>query len=206
MNNLKSLSFDRSVLLLLVSNIAVIILAVVQKWELSTTLWIYWLQSIIIGFFNFLRILILKNFSVENYKINNQPATNSVSTKLFTAFFFAFHYGFFHFIYAFFLMVLIKEQNIAIMSVGLGGAVFFTDHFFSFLHNKKADEESKPNIGKIMFSPYTRIIPMHLIILLGAGLFLTSQNQLLLIFFLLLKTGVDIISHVRKHDLYRSQT
>lgn len=196
---------DRSTLLLILSNILVIILAVWQKWELSTTLWIYWLQSIIIGFFNFIRILTLKNFSVENYKINNQPATNSASTKLFTAFFFAFHYGFFHFIYAIFLMVLIKEQNIAIMSIALGGAVFFTDHFFSFLHNKKADEESKPNIGKIMFSPYARIIPMHLIILLGAGLFLTSQNQLLLIFFLLLKTLVDIVAHTRKHSLNKSK-
>jgi len=195
---------DRSTLFLIVSNLLVIIFAVWQKWELSTTLWIYWLQSIIIGFFNFLRILTLKNFSVENYKINNQPAANSLSTKLFTAFFFAFHYGFFHLVYAFFLIFLIRTQDIQIASIGLGGAIFFVDHFFSFLHNKKTDDKTNPNIGKIMFSPYARIIPMHLIILFGAGLFLNSQNQLLLIFFLLLKTAVDIIMHIKKHSL--SQT
>src|SRR3989344_624904 len=49
--------FDSSTLGLLLSNVIVIVLAVAQKWDISTALWVYWLQSIIIGFFNFLRIL-----------------------------------------------------------------------------------------------------------------------------------------------------
>lgn len=73
-----------STIILLVSNLIVIILAVIQKWDTSTVLWVYWMQSIIIGFFQFLRILSLKKFSTENFKINNQPASPTTQTKTFT--------------------------------------------------------------------------------------------------------------------------
>lgn len=111
MNNLKKYLADSSLLSLFFSNILVIILAIVQKWDISTVLWVYWMQSVVIGFFQFLRILSLKKFSTENFSINNQPASPTTQTKTFTAFFFTFHYGFFHFIYAIFLFNLFKPDH-----------------------------------------------------------------------------------------------
>lgn len=190
-----------STLSLFISNLIIIVLAIIQTWDIATVLWVYWMQSIIIGFFQFLRILSLKNFSTENFKINNQPATSTQSTKTFTAFFFAFHYGFFHFIYAIFLFNFFQnDTNFNLQNILIGFGVFFTNHLFSFIHNKISDEKLKPNIGTLMFQPYLRIIPMHLIIILGA----MFENQTKLIFFLSLKTLADLIFHILKHKTNRS--
>jgi len=190
--------FDSSTLGLLLSNVIVIVLAVAQKWDISTALWVYWPDFIIIGFFNFLRILSLKHFSTENFEINHQPASPTTSTKLFTAFFFLFHYGFFHFIYAIFLSEFIPPTNLrfAASDVLLGGAIFFANHFYSFLHNRINDQKLVPNIGSVLFAPYKRIIPMHLTLIVGA----LFHDQIKLILFLGIKTVVDLVSHTAKHQ------
>lgn len=193
---------DPSSISLLLSNFIVIILAVTQNWDVSTLLWIYWIQSIIIGFFQFLKILSLKQFSTENFTINNQPAQPTINTKLFTAFFFLFHYGFFHFIYAIFLASVVAKAPENLLSILIGSAIFFLNHLYSFVHNKINDQKLTPNIGKIMFSPYARIIPMHLVIIVGALL----TNQVLLVAFLLLKTVIDLLTHIFKHNQLTQRT
>lgn len=195
MGKLREIPTDSSVISLLFSNILIIILAIVQRWEITTILWTYWEQSIIIGFFNFLRILSLKNFSTENFTINNHPALPTPQTKVFTAFFFVLHYGFFHLIYAIFLFQFFSSgQTLDLNYLFLGGLIFFLNHLFSYWHNKKIDEQKTQNIGQLMLAPYTRIIPMHLIIILGAFI---GQSTLLI--FLLLKSTVDILMHAAKH-------
>jgi len=56
---------DISTWILLASNIWVLILYLKDGADLGTILIIYWIQSVIIGFFNFFRILGLKEFSTE---------------------------------------------------------------------------------------------------------------------------------------------
>jgi hypothetical protein len=195
-NFFKQYTKDLSLISLLFSNVFIIILAIVENWNASTVLWIYWMQSVTIGFFNFFRILSLKNFSTEGFKIDNQHVLPTTRTKIHSAFFFFFHYGFFHFIYAIFLFNLFKlTQEINIFYLFSGGLVFFINHLFSFLYNKAKDSQQKQNIGKIMLTPYLRIIPMHVIIIFGAIL-----GQASLIVFLLIKTFVDLIFHNRKHS------
>ncbi len=159
---------------LLVSNLIVIILAIVQKWDTSTVLWVYWMQSVIIGFFQFLRILSLEKFR---------------------AFFFIFHYGFFHFIYAIFLASVVAKSPENFLSILIGSSIFFINHLYSYIHNKIVDEKVKQNISKLMFAPYARIIPMHLIIIFGVIL-----GPSMLIVFLVLKTFSDAITHTLKHQ------
>lgn len=185
-----------SVVSLLVSNAVVIIMAVVQKWDVSTVLWVYWMQSIFIGIFQFIRILSLKQFSTENFTINNRPALPTSQTKIFTAFFFIFHYSFFHFIYAIFLFNLFKSQSLDLTYLFIGGLIFFTNHTFSYFHNRIADRQKTQKIGRLMFAPYARIIPMHLIIIFGVIL-----GQSTLVIFLLLKTLIDLILHIIKHQI-----
>ncbi|MBI2315165.1 hypothetical protein HYU93_03890 [Candidatus Daviesbacteria bacterium] len=193
---MKKLLSGSSAISLLFSNIIVIILAVVQKWDVSTVLRVYWMQSIIIGFFQFFRILSLRNFSTENLKINNQPAPSTFQTKIYIAFFFIFHYGFFHFIYAIFLFNFFTNQALDLNYLFLGGSIFFLNHSFSFYQNRIIDKQQTQNIGQLMFAPYARIIPTHLIIVFGAIL-----GQSALIIFLFLKTLVDLIMHTLKHKM-----
>ena len=56
---------DHSTLFLIISNIVMIIFALVENWDLLTIMFIYWCQSLIIGFFTFLKMLTLKDFSVD---------------------------------------------------------------------------------------------------------------------------------------------
>lgn len=46
-----------------------------------------------------------------------------------------------------------------------------------------------------MFTPYARIVPMHLIVMVGT----LMGGELLLVLFLVLKTLVDLAMHVAKH-------
>jgi hypothetical protein len=99
----RNLFGDLSLWSLLLSNLATIFSAIKENWNLLTIMWVYWFQSITIGFFNFIRILQLKKFSTKGVEIGNQPAKPTRGTKISIAFFFLFHYGLFHVAYMMFL-------------------------------------------------------------------------------------------------------
>ncbi|MCD6381527.1 MAG: hypothetical protein J7L43_00925 [Candidatus Aenigmarchaeota archaeon] len=77
---------------LLTVNLLTILLALFQNWNFLVLVWIFWFQNIIVGFFNFLRILTLKN---EN-----------LGKRIVYAFGFFLHYGGIHLAYAIFLFVI----------------------------------------------------------------------------------------------------
>lgn len=198
----RNLLTDPSLWLLLFSNLVTIFFATKEGWNLSTIMWVYWFQSITIGFFNFVRILQLKEFSTEGFKINGQPAQPTQSTKIFTAFFFLFHYGFFHFGYLIFLLTGTFGKSIGgvsfldTRSIFLAALLFFVNHLFSYFYNRPRDTK-KQNIGSLMFYPYARIIPMHLTIILGSS-FVSA-----LPFFLVFKTFSDTVMHIVEHKVLR---
>jgi hypothetical protein len=198
----ESLSRDRSVTWLLLSNLLTLVLAVWQHWDVAELLWIYWGQSVIIGYFNVHRILGLGHFSTEGFQINNRPVKPTRATQRQTALFFALHYGIFHVGY---LVFLLDDARIgggfARVSVALCILVFYFTHRFSWRYHQMREAGRVPNIGHIMFFPYVRIIPMHLTILLG-GL-VSGSNPVALALFLLLKTGADIAMHVIQHAMAR---
>lgn len=198
MNLARHFQADRSVVALVLSNLVTIGFAVIQRWDISHVMLIYWGQSVVIGIFNWRRILDLKQFSTEGFRINDRPVQPTRKTQLQTAWFFAFHYGFFHFVYFLFL-VGVKKSLSGISAVGVVVCIltFFANHLFSYFHNKKRDASRVPNIGTIMFFPYARIIPMHLTIIFGCYFAKGSGGELLL--FLGLKTVADIIMHMVEH-------
>lgn len=104
-NILRNALLDSSTWVLLASNLIVAYLAVVESWSLVTIMLIYWFQSVIIGFFNFIRILQLKEFSTKGFRIMNKRPVPTQATKTFVAFFFLFHYGFFHVGYLIFITI-----------------------------------------------------------------------------------------------------
>lgn len=193
---------DRSASLLIFSNLIIIVLAVVQRWQLIELLWVYWLQNIIIGFFNWRRMLNLKEFSTENLKSNGLQPPPTRKTKRSMARFFLFHYGFFHAAYLFFLLQFINDIPTQVMLHGtIGLTIFFFNHSFSYRYNRELDDASLPNIGNIMFLPYLRIIPMHLVIWFAAAMGIRSLWSLIL--FLLLKTTADVLMHLIEHAINR---
>lgn len=183
--------------MLLISNIITIYLALTRGWGVFSLMLIYWFQSVIIGVFNFIRILQLKDFSTEGFTINDVPAKPTFGTKIFTAIFFAFHYGFFHLgyliaIWSFNENGFSQGELVSILSVAV---MFFVSHLVSYLFYRPKDGK-KQNIGHLMSYIYARIVPMHLTIMFG---FIFNG----LILFLILKTVADLVMHIIEHRIFR---
>lgn len=197
---------DPSTWVLIIANLVVIALAVVQNWSLIDLLWVYWTQSVIIGIINVGRILSLQNYSTEGFKVNGRSVLPTEKTKKQVAGFFAFHYGFFHLVYAIFLSVFTHQFfNSTIASVLpyilLAAIIFLVNHLFSYKYNRPRDEK-KQNIGRVMFFPYLRIIPMHITIIAGGALLSKGQADAAtgaVVLFLFLKTIADVIMHLVEH-------
>jgi hypothetical protein len=202
LNLIESFQKDSSAKVLILSNAITIVLAVAFNWNFFVILWTFWIQSVLIGIFNFFRIITLKNFSVEGFRISGFQTNKTAFTKIFAAFFFAFHYGFFHLIYAVFLGVFTFASKSLSFSdvffIFFAGLIFFFNHLFSFFYFK--NKEKTWRLKTIFFFPYARIIPMHLIIIFGGPfLALGMASVPLLVGFLLLKTGADVIMHFIEH-------
>lgn len=194
---------DVSLWAIIGGNILTMVLAYVEGWSMGPILWIYWAQSVTIGLANVVRMLTLKEFSTKGLKMNNSPVPETQAAKKQVAFFFMFHYGFFHFIYAIFLMqdTPLGDSSlwdIFFMAVCILG--FATSHFYSLFHNKGQDfRQKKPNLGTLMFYPYIRIIPMHLIIIVGS----TMGGGVVIALFMMMKTVADAGMHMVEHYLFR---
>jgi hypothetical protein len=196
---IKSLHPDWSALTLVVSNLLTIAIAVYQKWNPGTVMWIYWGQSVIIGVFNVVRMWTLQNFTTDGLKVNDHPVDPTTGTKRYVAIFFMVHYGFFHLVYAIFLasMAKVSPQDVAPILVCVAG--FLVNHWFSYDYNKESDSTRKINLGTLMFFPYARIIPLHITIITGLML---SKTTWALVLFLSLKTVADLIMHAVEHRAF----
>lgn len=176
-----------------------LVLALWQDWPLALLLWPYWVQSVIIGAFSYRRIMSLERFSTEGFQINRRPVEPNEATRRTTARFFAFHYGFFHFLYAIFL---ITREPLAAQDglwVAVASLAFLLNHRQSFERFRAADRQGCPNIGTLMFLPYLRVLPMHLMIIFGVGML--EGGPLALLLFGVLKTAADCAMHVAEHRI-----
>ena len=195
-----------STLSLIFSNLLVIFFAIVDGISANEVLWIYWSQSVIIGIFNFIKMITLKEFSTEGFKQGKKQMLPTRATAISSAVFFLFHYGFFHLIYAVFLGAFSNFSHSNGSSSGtkyflLSAGMFFISYLIEFINSRKEQTEELPNIGVIMFAPYARIIPMHLTIIFGGfigaagSIFSTNTNLIVIVLFIGIKTIVDLISH-----------
>jgi len=157
--------------------------------QYTSIIWLYWCQSVLIGVFNFLDMITLKNVNAD-ITINGKPAT-ARQAKGCLPFFFLIHYGIFHFVYLIFLFVDFKlsDTNFSYLKFALAGV--FLQQVIHFVQMKTKFAETSRSIGSMLISPYLRIVPMHLTILLPKFLGWTPALT-----FLILKTAFDIIGHL----------
>jgi len=189
---------DGSVWALVLTNLAVLALALYFGWSLAEMVAVYWTQSVIIGLSYFIRILSLERFSTENFKMNDRAVDPTPATKRQVALFFLAHFGIFHLVYAGFVWSGEFGQPPPLnREFWLFVAAFAVNHYYSFRYHRERDSKGTPNIGTLMFTPYVRVLPMHFIIIFGA--FLPVENLGLLIFGLL-KTIADAVMHQIEHQ------
>jgi hypothetical protein len=196
---------------LTIVNLLSIVLAVYEQWSLFTPLFIYIIQSLTLGLINFLRIISLKEFSTKGFSISGGRAIlPNEQTKWYTAKFFLLHYGGFHAFYIFFLIMFMGE-NETIANLVDWRWVFFTSLFFVLNHAwsfylERQQAPVKLNIGNLMFYPYARVVPMHLTILIGLGITGGQVTTFALIFFMILKTFADLLTHILEKNVLQTDS
>ncbi|MFT7222037.1 MAG: hypothetical protein ACI8Z1_003660, partial [Candidatus Azotimanducaceae bacterium] len=160
---------DGSVLLLIVTNVLVV-LALFLQGRLVDMMAVYGIQSLVIGASYFVRILSLQKFSTENFKIDGRTVEPTPETKVKVAVFFAFHFGIFHLVYFTFMFSGEYGEPKFGFDLAICALAFVANHAFSFSYHRERDRAGSPNIGKLMFTPYVRIIPVRLTIIVGSFL------------------------------------
>lgn len=188
--------------LLIGVNAATILLALIFEWPLMTLLLPYWLQSLIIGYYSRKRMLALDRFSTEGFRVGGREVEATEQTKRSTANFFILYYGFFHLVYlAFLARGIVGLELLDWLGIGAACASFAWNHQQSFLDNAAADRLGKPSIGMLMFLPFLRVAPMHLIILLLGPIGPPGPFAVLL--FGIFKTIADVLMHIAEHRILR---
>jgi hypothetical protein len=188
---------DISLLPLLASNGLAIWWAARDHLSLQTVMMMYWAQSVAIGAVNVLRILALRDYSTDDFRMGG-PLSPSAGTKLKVAGFFTLHYGFFHVVYLVFILAAMTRgrPDVNVPFVLYGAALFAGTDLFALALHWNAETRSR-NIGRVMFAPYARIVPMHLAIIFGG--FVNFHPGLTLGLFQGLKTIADVVTHLFQH-------
>ena len=187
---------------LLLANAATLGAAFVLHWDLGWLLWPYWIQSVIVGWYARRRMLALDRFSTEGFTSSGRRVAENDAGKRSTATFFALHYGCFHLAY---LAFLCKEHPVAdLRSLAVlvaCGVSFGLSQRETYAAQHAADLRGRPNLGTLMFTPYLRVVPMHLAILAGVN----ATGGVASWLFCGLKTGSDLLlDRIDRHMAIRS--
>jgi hypothetical protein len=201
---------------LVVANAVTIALAILGNWDLATVMFIYWAQSIVIGFFTVLSLLGADTAALRadlEKPIREQGCSGvstrfAVSYKLLLAGFFCLHYGLFHWGYYAFIVEsgIFGTVDFSDPGIWLSCGLFFANHLYSHIAYRHKGAKGAMYVNEHFFTPYRRIVPMHLTIIFGSIVVLVLQvfgivsTMPVLILFLLLKTYTDTSAHLDKHE------
>jgi len=173
-------------------------------WSVFSTLLLFWVENVIVGAFNVLRMLVA------------QPQIGAMwAAKLFMIPFFTFHYGMFVTVHGLFVLTLFGGGFTgrgfptaatfahAVQAAGIAPAAWglALSHGVSFAFNYIGTGEYKSAlVPALMFRPYGRVMVLHVVILAGGFLVATLGSPLIpLALLVVLKTGLDLFGHLREH-------
>lgn len=203
---------------LIAANLIPLIGVVFFQWDSVLVLALFWIENLIIGAFNILRMWSV-SFVAKN------------TSGVFLSAFFLVHYGLFCTVHGMLLTELLDYPKVNVgdyfanKSAGLfgifqGGAAVFLNfveklsptiligiagltlsHFISFIENFiLRGEIYKLQARKLMAEPYSHILVMHAGLIVGAILLQKLHSPVwLLAVIVLLKLAVDFVQHRRRH-------
>jgi hypothetical protein len=186
-----------SLIVLIIANIVPLYGVYSLRWSTSELILLYWFESAIIGFFNVLKMALAQEASTHDPVSKLFAMAISTALKIFFIPFFILHYGGFMLGHLVFIIGLfIKDFSISLLiTVAIGAISLFFSHAASFFLNYvRGKEYEKAVVPTLMFSPYGRIMLMHLTILMGA--FVNAPVVILIVG----KTLTDAFSHIKEHN------
>ena len=193
-----------SATVLVAANLVPLVGVVLFGWDVFAVVFLFWLENVVVGFFNVLRMLWVE-----------RGAERMPAQKIAVVPFFIVHYGLFTGIHGTFVFGLFGEavsvggfptlEHVidVIAAYGLWVAVLalVLSHGFSFIQNYVAAQEyRRVTLQQLMTHPYRRVVVLHLTILLGGFLVMVLQLPGIAVALLVaLKIGIDLRAHLREH-------
>jgi hypothetical protein len=172
-------------------------------WTVSSVVLLYWWENVVIGWYTFLKIIVLTIKKREN-RVDNAVAIP----------FFFIHYGLFCLGHAMVILAIFPndgillsgEETVRIFAWRLPGFVLpvlalFVSHGISFVENYLGKKEyEEVGLGSLMGSPYPRILVLHIAIVAAAFVILLVGSPVpLLVALVVAKIWMDIRLHNREH-------
>ena len=201
---------DLSTVMLIGANLVPLAGVFFLHWDVASILVLYWFENLVIGFFNILKMSLLSA---------SEPLVHI--SKFFFVPFFCIHFGGFCFGHAIFLIAILKHGDIdAIMKstnpfISLTGTLLagpsavsllcilglFASHGTSFIQNYlRGNERRTLSLAQLMGQPYSRIVILHIAIIVGGMPTMILGSPLpLLVALVLLKIILDLRFYVKSH-------
>jgi hypothetical protein len=199
---------------LVAANLAPLYGVLVHGWAVLPILVLFWLENVVIGALNVLRMAVASPGSAAPW-----------SRKLPLIVFFCVHYGLFTAVHGLFVFTLFGGEPYEALIDGLWAgdaaraviaesalwpalAALAASHLFSFLFNYLGSGEYRAaNPALLMFAPYGRVVVLHITIILGGFLAQALQSPLwALLLLIAFKVALDLRAHVREHRLGTAKT
>jgi hypothetical protein len=195
---------------LLLANLAPLAGVVLLKWDVFPLILLFWLENLVIGGFNVLKLL-----------ISRSPSASAWVAKVFLTGFFCLHYGMFCLVHGLFVFALFgggrlgggptlsmsSGLEIAFQShVGWALVALVVSHGVSFALNFiRAGEYRRTEVAVLMMQPYARIMVLH-VTLLASGFILMGLGSPVggLVLLVILKTALDLRAHLRERRKFGS--
>lgn len=196
-----------SVIAMIITNLVPIYGVLFMGWQVFPVIFLYWIENVIIGVSNVLKML-----------LSSPGSAGQWVAKFFMIPFFCVHYGMFTLVHGIFILVFfggyaqqgsimpgVKDIFGLIGSLQIGGAVLalILSHTISFVTNYIGSGEYKQaSLPELMTQPYGRVVILHLTIMIGGFLMMALGSPAVgLVFLIVLKTFVDIKSHLKQHTV-----
>lgn len=192
-----------SALVLVAANLVPLAGVLFLGWSVYATLLLFWVENVIVGGFNILRMLSARP---------DNPALWVAKVAMIP--FFTFHYGMFVTVHGIFVLTLfggVHERGFPgpaeflhqVQAAGIGGAalVLALSHAISFAFNYiGAGAYRTANLALLMGAPYGRVMLLHVVIL-GGGFLVQALGTpvVALALLVILKTWLDLAGHLREH-------
>ncbi|GAB4186837.1 MAG: hypothetical protein Tsb002_11600 [Wenzhouxiangellaceae bacterium] len=191
-----------SLMLLLAANTIPLALTLSGHWSVAEVLFLFWLENVVIGLFNLLRML-----------LNRAP---DAAQKWVLGPFFLVHYGVFTLAHGMALRAIVFADNhydadpfdieilwwvLANFQLWLPLAALVISHGFSFYwHYLRGGEQYRVTMSQLMSRPYARVVVMHVVLIFG-GIAAVGLGQPLfaLVLLVALKIVLDVRAHLREH-------
>jgi hypothetical protein len=193
------------------------------NWSQGYILFIYWVETGIIGFLNVFRMMFAQKMDASGIRINGKKVNVKTKGDIRRAkrqliLFFIVHFGMFELVHGVFVIVfsglflettinegnVLNKQELLILAIPIGA--LFLSHLFSFIFNYIAGGEYKEQEVNVLFGkPYGRVIVTHLTLILGAILAASLGSPVfMLVLMIIFKTIFDVLSHIYHHDNLKS--